>query len=280
LAVLFRSDFDSNTVSPFGWTGVNLSGTNLVEVTSEHPFNGTYGLKCTLAIAAPAGSFAGVYQQFIGSPNRDHIFMRAMNVIVDQMPTTEGQRLAIHGAWAERSATAIGLCGLAKIGGVLKWYSHYRHNGAFIAQNGGTPQLNTPYCVEMEIKQNSAPGVADGAQRVYVNGVVTLEITGIINDDRVINYVAFGLNNSEGNATSPVHMWGDAFVLADAYIGPAAGLQPNLTVKSDRIVDGVPTTVDQNVPVYIDGVLVGNTPLTVPLSTGTHTVSTEGEISR
>jgi len=268
LPVVYSNNFE-NTVSPFGWTGINQTA-GIVTVSSDHPYTGSYNAYVTLNAGAVAGSYAGFYQSYAGTPNRAHIFIRAMNVMVDQLPANENGRLPVHGCWVQPSAEMIGNCGFTKVGGVLKWFNYYRHNGTFVFQTGGTPQLNTLYCVELEVRQNSASGVADGAQRLWVNGTLVLEVTGLINDDRIVNYLVFGLMNAEGNATNPIHFWGDSYVVADGYIGPESG-NPWVTVNSSP---------ELNVPVYVDGQFIGNTPIAVSIPSGTHTVRVESEVTR
>jgi len=267
MPVIFAINFE-NTVSPFGWTGINQTA-GIVEVATDHPFSGTHNARITLNTGVVAGSFVGFYHTFAGpTPNHDHVFMRAMNVMVDQLPINESGRLPVHGCWVQQSAQLIGNCGFTKIGGVLKFFQSYRNNAVFIMQTGGTPELNTPYSIELEVKQNSAPGVADGAQRMWVDGVLLLEITGIINDDRIISNLLFGLMNTDANPTTVVHFWADDFVASDQYIGPATPPETgaSLTVNANP---------EANVDVYVDDILVGKTPVTVELTAGTHTVRTE-----
>ncbi len=216
--VIFRNQFE-NTVAPFGWNETGLSGGNTITVNTNRPHHGAYGLYATVVTGVTAGSHACVDQLCGTVANHDHLFARAMNCMLDATPDPAIGPPAgsIIGFYVNGSAggpsLGIALFGMNLTGGVLKWFSYYRNLAAFSTAWGPNASLNTPYCVEVEVLQSST-GNADGAIRMWVDGCLIIEVTGLDNDDRDINYVVFGVMATTQQAAVTLHMWGDCFVLS------------------------------------------------------------------
>lgn len=269
MTILFVSGFE-DPVSPFGWSGVSLTGAGYTaESSTNFPHHGSRNLYCTKLAGATDGTFACVYKTRIGNYH-DHLFARAMNIMIDQLPPS-GLQVRPIGFWQNRSANLICAYGFHNYTGTLRFAIHYRHAAAFVDALGPVAQLNTPYSLEAEILQ-STEGNADGAARLWVNGVLAVEVAGLDNDDRPINNVLFGQGHGTGNATYDLHMWGDCFVLADEPIGVESEVLPKLTVRSDP---------ELNVPVYVDNIFMGNTPIVIEFQTpGTYTIRVDSEVTR
>lgn len=265
MAIIFQSYFD-NPVPPFGWTSLGTANdpNNTVTVSGGK-------LVCTYSTLAVTNSHAAIVQACGTVPNHDHLFARAYCTI-DRGPPSTGsyKRHNIFGFHnLNGPATSIVYFGIGNDSGILRWEIYYRNAGAFSYIWGGVVNLNTEYCMDVEILQNTT-GLANGAARLWINGTLMLEVTALTNDDRAINYTSFGFSNSEMNPAGDQHFTGDAYILADQYIGPESGL-PKLTVNSNP---------ELNIPVYVDGTFVGNTPITVAVQSGTHTVRVDSEVTK
>ncbi|HKP97262.1 MAG TPA: hypothetical protein VJ385_16050 [Fibrobacteria bacterium] len=105
-----------------------------------------------------------------------------------------------------------------------------------------TPLRKRWYCIETEIKLNT-PGASDGAVRIWVDGRMVAEKTGMNLTASVaspINRVMFGgwySNSSAGknpcpDPVSPSRRYVDDPAVSDAYIGPATALPPVKKPKS------------------------------------------------
>jgi hypothetical protein len=149
-----------------------------------------------------------------------------MKIIIDQLPPAASGREPVF--WFNDAVGVNSVCqyGFMNNAGTLQFLIRYRHAGAFYNALGSVASLNTPYCLEAEILQ-STTGLSDGLARLFVNGRLDIEVLNIDNDDKAINYVTFGLVAVDPNAVNDMHMWGDCFVLADAYIG----VEPELTAQ-------------------------------------------------
>ena len=213
--VIWRNQFE-NTVSPYGWDGTGTTG-GATAVNSNRPHHGNYGLYATINAGALLGQHASVLKACGTVAYHDHLFARAMNVMLDVLPyVTPPAGTMIDFYQVLGPATAIAMFGLGNNAGALKWFSYYRNLAAFSTAWGPTAVLNTPYCVEAEVLQSST-GNADGAIRLWVDGCLVIEQTGLDNDERDINYVGLGLISTDQGVAAQ-HMWGDCFVLSAARI--------------------------------------------------------------
>ena len=137
----------------------------------------------------------------------------------------------------------------------------------------------TPRWVCIEVHFNADLGLFE----VWVtdNNVTTKEVTwtntpptgGFNAADRV----QIGADRPASSGAGPptgqyvAEVYGDEVAYGDAYIGP--GNLPPSTLS-------INTSPELNVPVYIDGSFIGNTPIAVSIQGGTHTVRVESEVTR
>jgi len=235
LPIIFQNSFE-DAIPPFGWDGVSTGAGRggTVALSQDLPHHGINNLYCTYPATATANSHACVYKSCGIVPYHDHFFARAMNCMIDRGPppvvTHPYAHHFIFGFYELPSPGSL-ICGFGiwNDAGTLRWLIYYRHAGAFYQALGAVVVPNTPYCIECEILQ-STEGNLDGAARLWVNGVLTLEIIGLDNDDRDINYATFGFSNTGNNPDGDQHFWGDCYTLATEYIGPEA---PECTVDAD-----------------------------------------------
>ena len=78
-----------------------------------------------------------------------------------------------------------------------------------------TAQINTNYILEFTIHQEASGG---GWYRLYVNGVLQVEGTGVSNTGRYLNYVWAGYCCSDSGGSSQSFYFDNA-VVASSYIG-------------------------------------------------------------
>jgi hypothetical protein len=84
-------------------------------------------------------------------------------------------------------------------GGTYQWcLGYYTNSGGtteqFVTANGPAIAVNTWYCIEVVF----SAGSGDGFSRMYVNGVDTVDATGLTNDGAVANYFEVGAWNFAG----------------------------------------------------------------------------------
>lgn len=210
---IFSDGFESDDFS--AWTGTTYSG-GTVTVGDSWKHHGNYGIQSHLdgGVTGTTGH-AKVHKTVSGT----HLFAREIFKIDNEPLYEDG---ALRGRVISFSQTSTGTgCAYAGVGfsgGVLKFGMLYRNGGAFVTVFGSSASLNTEYTIELEVLQSTV-GNSDGAQRLYVNGVLDIEITGIDNDDRPMNYFNAGLFNSGTDSAEPVNVFIDCVVVADAYIG-------------------------------------------------------------
>lgn len=123
------------------------------------------------------------------------------------------------------------------------------------------------YCVEIHAKI----GTTDGLVQLFVNGTKVAEVLNIDNSTTVgpVQIIQVGERWFTGQVPHKVLI--DNVVAATEYIGPITPTNPKVTVISSP---------ELGVPVYVDGLFVGNTPIIVELVAGTHTVRVESEVTR
>jgi hypothetical protein len=120
-------------------------------------------------------------------------------------------------------------------------------------------------CVELHYNKNT------GLYEVWIDG--RLEITNTVTPGELTNAttVQVGVYKPSATGQYTIEVYADEIIIADTYIGPVVPVLPKLTIRANPEI---------NVPVYVDEVFVGNTPVTVTLEPGTHTVRVEREVVR
>jgi hypothetical protein len=197
------------------WTGTYEADVNchVWANNTEYPHCGTYNFKAELQ-ATYNNVWTLAYKSVTGY---NPLYIRAYNFRFDTVPDYdgEGQRLLGFGHNAHDSALAY--AGIRKDSGVTKWCIVYRHNSAFYYAYGSAVQPNTNYHVAFGLYRNLS---SQGWARLYVNGNLEIEVTGINHVDRVLNYAWLGFCYSDAPDATDAHMWADCIRLSTTYIDP------------------------------------------------------------
>lgn len=213
--VLFKNHFE-NIVSPFGWSGTAISAGCSVVAEAVRPHHGAYNLKAYVPAAA-AEQFAIVYYGSLANAYQ-HLFIRAMNCSWDTNPANNSMH-PFMGFWQDPTSNNMARAGVFNSGGNIRWGIRYRSLAAFSNASGtSTPTVNTLYCVEFEIMRSTV-GNTDGLVRLYVNGILEIEVLNLDNDDRNLNYVEFGADSFISSPPSNWNFRGDCIEISTMYIG-------------------------------------------------------------
>lgn len=143
---------------------------------------------------------------------------------------------------------------------------------------GVTPVVNTtPRWICIELHYNADLRLYE----LFIDGVLEATITAAPTTAAFVNAatVQIGINKTgtSGQPYDPTglytaEVYADNVIFAQEYIGTGVVIiPPKLTVNSSP---------ELNVPVYVDGSFVGNTPITIEVPAGTHTVRVESEVTR
>lgn len=283
---IFEDSFESGDFSK--WSNVtNTSGIGASDVTAAHPQTGIKSAHfTTTAILATAEAHAN--KAGLAMPEA---FARAYLFINQGI-----QGMITNDRWyfirfLAATGDLIAMAGIRREGSnPLQWVLWARGQNTHTYGTTVINQAAAPHWICVEVHYSKAAGVYE----LFIDGVLEISITApeLVANQKDVGTAFLGILKTGAAASPPgpldptglypIEVFSDDFVLADSYVGPGVPppALPKLTVKGDTIVGGVPTGVDQNVPVYIDNLLAGNTPLTVELPLGTHTVRVETEVER
>lgn len=261
MAILFQDDFENDFNE---WTYVYQTDGRTVSVQSGIKHHGSYAASFFTSANAPNGATRA--RKTTGAEYSQWHFRGY--VYFANLALNSGAFKRIIGAdniLKPSLSTGISLA-VVNDGGTYKWRVAVRNNSAWAITNLASPLLETGkwYCVELYAKIGSV----DGEARLWIDGVLVTEATVLNNADRGNAYnfdIGFDFYDTGVVAGDTTVYW-DCVAVADTYIGPE---KLWLTVQSNP---------ELNVRVYVDGVLVGNTPIQVGMSEGTHTVRVEEEV--
>jgi hypothetical protein len=224
-SVLFQDGFESGD---FGaWTGTSITSGDSLTVASDNPHHGTYSAKMVRGVTTDDYTYA--YKTLASTYTT--LYQRVYAKINDVSTTpfdADGKRvdfvIFFNTSWGR-----IVQAGLYRDAGVVKWHLQYRNAAAWYRAFSATPtpQANTWYCFEVMQTTGSS-----GSDRLYINGNLAIEVTGVSNNDRGSpNQIqAFG----EYYVASSVTVWIDCVVAADAGpIGPEVVPVAKAIVKAD-----------------------------------------------
>jgi hypothetical protein len=264
LTVLFSDGFENGFAE---WSAVNQAGTRVISVQSNIKHHGNYAASFYMPANAPSGEAR--VRKTLNSELSEWYFRGY--VYFENFALNDGVAKRIMGADNfNRQATGVFL-GLINDGGVYKWCVAVRgdNNWTYINLETPLPETGKWYCVELYVKISATEGKAS----LWIDGNLVVEATGLNNLDRGNAYyfdVGFDFWDA-GTTFDNMTVYWDCTAIGDTYIGPEAPVLPKLTVQASPEI---------NVPVYVDEVFVGNTPVTVTLESGTHTVRVEREVVR
>ena len=213
--VIFKNHFE-NTVSPFGWNGVNVSAGCAVAVDGFRPHHGMYNLFCTLGANLGAGMSACVYRGSLANAY-PHLNCRVMNAIVDVLPEDNGDLYNLLSFSA--AGGSIGNGGIINSGGTLYWFIRRRSGGLYSnVVSALSPVANKTYCLELEILQSTV-GNSDGFVKFYVDGNLAVSVLNLDNDDLSLDYVTIGFSASVAPDLSASNFRCDCAEISKMYIG-------------------------------------------------------------
>jgi len=207
---IFSDGFESGDLSAWDVSFAD-DGCSVVGSDTTHPHHGSYNLKATI-YAGCSARWAAAGKQLNGVYNPVHI--RAMNCVFENEPDTSDTYRVMSFSNDERGAAAA-YAGIKYYNSAWRWWVYVRDNGSFVNYYGGTVNFDTEYCMEFCVYRDSSTGYA----RLYVNGSLEVQATGLNNSDRNLNYANVGFTYSAAGSSQGI-FYADCVVVADTYIGP------------------------------------------------------------
>lgn len=207
--IIFQDGFESGDFS--AWTGTWVSSNCTIAVSTESPHHGTYCAKSVVDGSASSQS-ACVYKNIGTSYSKVNV--RSYAFLDSYGGLDADEIIPVIGLWVSTTATNVARAGFGKdSSGNNRWAVGYYHNGVFYNAFGtNTYSTGNYYCLELEVQVGTS-----GYVKLYVDGQLEIEVTGINNADRQFSYVHVGTNSTVGTLSAIVYM--DCCVVADTYIG-------------------------------------------------------------
>lgn len=274
---IFEDGFEAGSL----WTGTQVVN-GLTPSVTAFPFKGTYSARF-LTNPTLLGAKSQLY---INTNNLSDVYARAYVYIkpggISALQTHDryyliklnyqGYQVALVGI--RREGTALPHWVLWRLTQFDSTTSPVTYNGSHVYGSTIVDAGDEGRWICIEVHYKAALGLYE----VWIDGV--LEITQTVASTSLppITNISLGIQKTgaTGTAYDPtgqytIEVFGDDFVIADSYIGPIIVANPKITVNSSP---------ELNVPVYIDNQLAGNTPMTVELQSGTHTVRVDEVVQR
>jgi len=242
MTILFEGNFEANNLLEFDQVIGNVT------VISLNALSGNYSARCQ---TAGIGSDTAPERVYVVKNISSRKFCYAqMLVRINDNLQNDGNRVTL--ITFEDGTGIVGSFGFQRVSGTLKWYL-IKATRPFAATG---PIVGAKHVVE--VYQDL---VTEGLI-LYVDGVEVLRLPEVSTGN--ITGVRFGAPASYMNY--PVSIDIDDCRIADAYIGTV----PRVTVNSSP---------ELNVPVFVDGLSVGNTPVTFEAE-GQHSVRVDAQVER
>lgn len=228
MTILFSEGFETGDLTNFTSTTIT-AGATLTGGDTTNPHHGTYNLKSTMPTGLSAGSWACANKS--GFDGNSTLYIRAMNVKFDQLPEDNTDNHYFFGCFQAASSNAIVRCGCNNSGGTIRWLVRGISSGTTFTNYTGTntPEINTNYTLELQVTLGSGTGIF----RLYVNGSLEVEVTGVDNDSRALNYIQFGNCGSTQPDLNALNVYMDCIDVADVYLGPEAVGQQLFTLINE-----------------------------------------------
>lgn len=200
------------------WGGVSVgSGGSIIANDESNPHHGVYNFKSSIPLGQTAGFFCMAYTPSF-SNSYGTLFARVMNTRFDQLPEDNGDRHYMFGFYDTVASSALVRAGVIRNGeGDYKWIIRGISSGTTFTdyQGSSTPEVNTNYVVELQVTRSNDVGV----YRLWVDGVLEIEVTGLDNDARSLNYYCFGCLGSTTPDLSDLNVFWDCVVVSESYNG-------------------------------------------------------------
>ena len=204
----FDDGFESGDFNK--WTGTITTSGETATIATTTPHHGTYQGRFT------SNGGGGVERAYCYKDiaETSGLYVRAYIYIQKGLPLLdENDRFnffAIQGATGHQVIASVSV---QHSSGMDRWTIRSQA-GALFASTG--PSMNQWYCIEFYTRISTTNGI----HRLWINGQFVIEQTGLNTAaEGNVDSVRFGLTYLNG-VTSSVDVYGDCFVISDAYIGP------------------------------------------------------------
>jgi hypothetical protein len=234
MAKIFEDGFESGDFS--AWSGVNVTTGETLTVVTDRVFRGTYAARGT---TDGSSQYEQTWVQKTLSPAKSHLFAR-LYFYIESLTTEHGDYFSM--IKFRVGTTEIGAVQVYNYNGELKVRLQCRDGTNYVNTFGGSVQLNTWHCLELEWLNNPTSGYA----KAWLDGTQVLSLTG-----KDTSYygdcdnVLFG-QFCGAAATAPYIVSSVVFdncVIADEYIGlepeapPPAPTAPTITQTISSLVN-------------------------------------------
>lgn len=207
---LLNDGWESGDESAWGGS----DGTSSASATAKR--TGNYGLLCNLASAANNG-WAGDYINV--SSLGATVYIRAY-VNFQNPPNTDNEDQFALFFGAGTAANAVAYAGIRRVSGVLYWTLYLIESGTTLTYRvSATVYASGWHCLELGVYSNNS-----GWTRLWLDGSLILDRTGIDNNGRALTYGRAGFSYSDAPSAAQANLWVDDCKIADAYIGPESEL--------------------------------------------------------
>jgi hypothetical protein len=207
--VIFQDGFESGNFS--AWTGTSITSGDSLTVANDNPHHGTYSAKMVTGVTTDVFTYAHKTLATTYTTLYQRVYVKISSVSTTVF-NADGKRVDF--VIFVGSGGRVVQAGLMRNSGAVKWHLQYRNAGSWYDAFSATPtpQANTWYCFEVMQTTGSS-----GSDRLYINGNLVIEVTGVSNNDRgsPAQIQAFG----EHYVASSVTVWIDCVVAADILIG-------------------------------------------------------------
>ena len=214
---VFEDGFESGDFSR--WSGTITVGTgSACTVETLHPFSGDYNGRFYTPNSEGTTNRAYAYYNIPGQPME--LYARAYVYIASGLSglTETDDRFSVLGLFLDGSWTLNGLAIARYSDGSIRFQMRYLRDNYYLAAAWLltlTPEENRWYCFELYAKLHSSEGV----YRLYIDGSLVLERTGLNNNFAGINIVRAGISFSI-DVDGEVLVYVDDVVVSTSYIGP------------------------------------------------------------
>jgi len=218
--VVFSDGFETGDLTL--WTGTSTGVGCTVSGGDTNPYRGTYNFKSYVPAGTASGSSSVAYYGSLANAYLQ-IFARAY-VKFDVLPEDDGDYHPFIGFWENTTSNNIARAGVMRSGADYRWHIRGISSGTTFTNYLGTatPVVNTWYCFELEVLIDNV----NGEYRLYINGNLEIEVTGVDNNARNLNYFRIGFDSGIPPDLSNLNIRMDLVVLADARIGCLKGYVP------------------------------------------------------
>jgi hypothetical protein len=271
MTILYRSGFETGNLSE--WAGTLVTN-GLMPSVMTFPFKGTYSARF---LTNPTLDLAR--SQVYVNTSLEDIYVRAYVYVAQGITALQRNDrfylLRLMGA-DNNLTMSVGI--RREADQAPRWCVWTRkttmpYNGDHIYGTTIVTAADQGRWICIEIHHNRATGLYE----VWIDGRLEITRTVTPGDLPQVTALQVGINKTGATGTTydptgqyTIEVYADEVIIADSYIGPDVEV-PKLTVQSSP---------ELGVPVYVDDQFVGNTPISVLLSKGTHTVRVDEEVTR